>query len=53
MHENHCLLCGRTADTGLNILGCTICFPCEKKLVNSRCMPYRRRKLARLYREKC
>lgn len=51
MDVNRCLICGHRADTGLNILGCTICFSCEKKLVGSRCAPYRRRRLVRLYRK--
>ncbi len=51
MDVNRCLICGRRAVTGLNILGCTICFPCEKKLVGGRCAPRRRRRLAHLFRE--
>jgi hypothetical protein len=32
MNEPHCLLCGRAFPTGLNIMGCFLCFPCEKRL---------------------
>ncbi|MBR3109551.1 MAG: hypothetical protein IKH30_20535 [Clostridia bacterium] len=50
MNADRCLICGQKAVTGLNILGCTICFPCEKKLIASRCAPRRRRRLIHLYR---
>ncbi|MBE5779868.1 MAG: hypothetical protein E7331_11145 [Clostridiales bacterium] len=30
-----CLLCGVEASTGLQIMGCLICFRCEKRLVSS------------------
>ena len=32
MNEPHCLLCGRHFPTGLSIMGCFLCFPCEKRL---------------------
>ena len=51
MYANRCILCRQPARTGLNILDCTICFSCEKKMLNNRIFPYRRRKLIRLYRE--
>ena len=51
MNADRCLICGRRAVTGLNILGCTICFPCEKRLVAGHCAPYRRRRLAALYQK--
>ena len=50
MEENACMLCRRPAALGLHIMGCVICFSCEKKLVKSAVPPPRRRKLLRLYR---
>lgn len=32
MTKPHCLLCGREYPTGLSIMGCFLCFPCEKHL---------------------
>ena len=49
MKEETCILCGRTFPTGLNILGCLICFPCEKKLLCGHLSPARRKRLCRLY----
>lgn len=34
MTESKCILCNKGFSTGLNILGCFICFPCEKKLLS-------------------
>lgn len=28
-----CMLCGRPAAAGLNVMGCLICFPCERALL--------------------
>ncbi|MBP3541702.1 MAG: hypothetical protein J6K72_07820 [Clostridia bacterium] len=28
-----CLLCGRESPTGLQVMGCLICFRCEKQLL--------------------
>ena len=51
MNEDRCILCGRSFPTGLNILGCLICFPCEKKLLRG-VMPGRKRKrLCRIYQQ--
>ncbi len=50
MNKDTCILCHRPAALGLHILGCLICFPCEKKLVNSALPPRRRSRLLRLYR---
>ncbi len=33
MPGQKCILCGKEYPTGLHILGCLICFPCEKKLL--------------------
>lgn len=29
-----CLLCSREASTGLQVMGCLICFRCEKRLLS-------------------
>ena len=50
MKENACILCGRAYPAGLLILGCLICFPCEKRLLRGRVSPERRRRLAWIYR---
>ncbi len=34
MEKEKCILCGASAGTGLHVLGCLICFPCEKRLVH-------------------
>ncbi len=33
MRQNVCILCGETYPTGLQIMGCLICFRCEKRLL--------------------
>jgi Inhibitor of sigma-G Gin. len=33
MTESKCILCNKEFSTGLNIMGCFICFPCEQKLL--------------------
>ena len=35
MTKPHCLLCGREFPTGLSIMGCFLCFPCEKRLMQT------------------
>ena len=50
MKEETCILCRRPAALGLHIMGCLICFSCEKKLVHSSISPLRRRRLLKLYR---
>jgi len=50
MEEQKCILCGRTFPTGLHIMGCLLCFPCEKRLLAGPVMKPRRR-LCRLYGE--
>ena len=50
MNEDVCILCRRPAALGLHIMGCVICFSCEKKLVRCATPPPRRRRLLKLYR---
>ena len=50
MNEDTCILCRRPAALGLHIMGCVICFSCEKKLIRSAAYPPRRRRLLKLYR---
>ena len=53
MLNEKCILCGRRYPTGLHILGCLICFSCEKRLIAS-AMPVRRQKrLNTLYNDRC
>ena len=53
MQPQKCIVCGQTYSTGLHVLGCLICFPCEKKLLRpcaALSLPRRRRRaLARWY----
>ena len=49
MNEEKCILCGRAFPLGLNIMGCLICFSCEKRLLNVEIHTKRRRRLCRLY----
>ena len=50
MENPKCMLCGRPYPTGLNILGCFLCFECEKRLLRPgaahRLAPMKRRRLA-------
>lgn len=50
MKEETCILCRRPAALGLHIMGCVICFPCEKALVRGAVSAPRRRRLMKLYR---
>ena len=50
MKEETCILCRRPAALGLHIMGCLICFSCEKRLVRGTVPPLRRRRLMKLYR---
>lgn len=48
-----CLLCGRRAITGLHVMGCLLCFSCERRLLRTRAYKVcrlRRLSLLRLYR---
>jgi hypothetical protein len=50
--HSHCLLCGREYPAGLNIMGCFLCFPCEKQLLQTgavRLPRQRRNRLLALY----
>ncbi len=53
MNQQKCLLCGQEYPTGLHVMGCLICFPCEKRLLSAPVaeLPRRgkRRRLLRLY----
>lgn len=53
LEQQRCILCGRPFSTGLNVLGCLICFPCEQMLVRpmsgERMTREKRRALLRLY----
>lgn len=49
MKEENCILCRRPAALGLHVMGCLICFSCERKLVHSSISPLRRRRLMKFY----
>lgn len=49
MQEERCILCGRSFPLGLHVMGCLICFPCEKRMLGGLVSPRRRRRLCRLY----
>ena len=49
MKEDVCILCGRPFPTGLHVMGCLICFPCEKELLSAAGPVRNRRRLSRLY----
>ena len=49
MKEEKCILCGRAFPTGLHILGCLICFPCEKQMLSGLPIKRKRRRLCRIY----
>ncbi|MBQ2978192.1 MAG: hypothetical protein IJE17_11955 [Clostridia bacterium] len=51
MNEDRCILCGRSFPTGLNILGCLICFPCEKRLLQGGMPGRKRKRLCHIYRQ--
>ncbi len=48
MEEQRCIVCGRTFPTGLHVLGCLICFPCERRLLLPLAPPRVRHGLRRL-----
>ena len=52
MQIEHCILCGRATPAGLAILGCLICFPCEKKLLQNALPPGKVRRLNALFPQK-
>ena len=47
--EEKCILCGGAFPAGLHIMGCLICFPCEKRLLWGGLPPARQARLCRLY----
>lgn len=49
MKEDTCILCGKAFPTGLHVMGCLICFPCEKKLTASILPRRKRKRLLRIY----
>ena len=49
MKEECCILCGRAFPTGLSVMGCLICFPCEKRLLGGGLPARKRTRLCRLY----
>ncbi len=49
MKEDACILCGRTFPAGLHVMGCLICFPCEKRMLRNALPPLGRHGLCRLY----
>lgn len=49
MEKETCILCSRPCSLGLHVMGCLICFPCEKRLVRSCVPPRRGKRLIRLY----
>lgn len=48
MEKERCILCGEAASAGLTVLGCLICFPCEKRLVGGLASRSALRKLRRI-----
>ena len=52
MQEDRCILCGRAFPTGLHIMGCLICFPCEKKLLTSALPARKRKRICRIYQRR-
>lgn len=49
MEKDKCILCGRACSAGLQVMGCVICFPCERRLVRGSCGGKRRRRLMRIF----
>ena len=49
MKEDACILCGRTFPAGLHVMGCLICFPCEKRMLCNELPLRRQSRLCRLY----
>lgn len=53
MKQQKCLLCGQEYPTGLHVMGCLLCFPCEKRLLNATVISLPKRaarlRLMRLY----
>lgn len=49
MENERCILCGRPYPAGLSVMGCLICFPCEKALLGRRLPTRKRRRLCRIF----
>lgn len=49
MERDKCILCGEDAPAGLQVMGCLICFPCERRLLTEAMLPPVRRKLKQIY----
>lgn len=49
MEKDKCILCGEPYPTGLQVMGCLICFPCERKLLGNTLPQQTRRKLKQIY----
>ncbi len=49
MQNDRCILCGQPYSTGLHILGCLICFPCEHTMLHKQMPRNKRRRLLRIY----
>lgn len=53
LNEQRCIVCGRSFSTGLSVMGCLICFPCEQLLVRplggEKIPEEKRRALLKLY----
>lgn len=45
MEKETCILCGEKVFAGLHVMGCLICFPCEKRLVHGIASPQTVRKM--------
>lgn len=49
MEKEKCILCGQPTAAGLQVMGCTICFPCERRLLMDTMPQPVRRKLKQIY----
>ncbi len=49
MENERCILCGRPYPAGLSVMGCLICFPCEKALLGRRLPARKRKRLCRIF----
>ncbi len=50
MLQQQCLLCGQEHSTGLNVMGCLLCFSCEKELLRTTAASISRQRRANLLR---
>ncbi|MBR2053516.1 MAG: hypothetical protein IJ968_01330 [Clostridia bacterium] len=49
MEKDRCILCGEPYSTGLHVMGCLICFPCERRLLHGSISRQNGRKLKQIY----